>query len=40
MRRTSTRSTWIWCLQCHREPEKHTSVPREEVFNLDYEAQA
>lgn len=27
-----------WCLDCHRNPEKHLR-PLEEVFNLDYDAE-
>jgi len=26
-----------WCLECHREPEKHLR-PLEEIYNLDYDA--
>ena len=25
-----------WCLECHREPEKHLR-PRDQVFNMRYE---
>ena len=28
-----------WCLDCHRAPEKYLR-PREEVFNMAYEAPA
>ena len=27
-----------WCLECHREPEKHLR-PLEEVFNLNYDPE-
>jgi len=27
-----------WCLDCHRNPEKHVR-PLEEVYNLDYDAK-
>ena len=27
-----------WCLDCHREPEKHVR-PREEVFNMKFRPQ-
>ena len=28
-----------WCLDCHRHPERYVR-PREEVFNMSYEAPA
>ncbi|MEM9080964.1 MAG: cytochrome C [Verrucomicrobiota bacterium] len=30
--------TMGWCLECHREPEKHLR-PMEEIYNLDYDAK-
>jgi NAD-dependent SIR2 family protein deacetylase len=28
-----------WCLDCHRHPEEHLR-PRDEVFNMSYQARA